>query len=119
MDTTHGDMAEREQTPLSDESLPPFVAYQVEEESRERALVIRERGRTLSPWQSGGEGAPTLVGPIWWISTSTARICTLLISPGRALSEDAELPAHNTTRAVGERQKEDVTLSARKMLPVK
>lgn len=37
MDTTHDDMTEQEQTPLSDESLPPFVAYQVEEESRERA----------------------------------------------------------------------------------
>ena len=37
MDTTHDDMTEQKQTPLSDESLPPFVAYQVEEESRERA----------------------------------------------------------------------------------
>ena len=37
MDTTHDDMTEQKQTPLSDESLPPFVAYQVGEESRERA----------------------------------------------------------------------------------
>src|SRR5690242_20565145 len=37
MDTTHNDMTDQQQTPLSDESLPPFVAYQVEEESRERA----------------------------------------------------------------------------------
>ncbi|HEY1390889.1 MAG TPA: universal stress protein [Ktedonobacterales bacterium] len=37
MDTTHDDLTEQEQTPLSDESLPPFVAYQIEEESREHA----------------------------------------------------------------------------------
>lgn len=37
MDTTHDDMAEQEQTPLSDECLPPFVAYAVGAESREHA----------------------------------------------------------------------------------
>src|SRR5690242_21946583 len=36
IDTTHDDMTEQKQTPLADESLPPFVAYQVEEKSRER-----------------------------------------------------------------------------------
>ncbi len=37
MDTTHEDKTEQEQTPLSEGSLPPFVAYQAEEESRAHA----------------------------------------------------------------------------------
>ena len=37
MDPTVDDMTEEQQTPTSGESLPPFVAYQVEEESREYA----------------------------------------------------------------------------------
>lgn len=37
MNIPHDDMAKHEQTPPSDEALPPFVAYQVGEESRERA----------------------------------------------------------------------------------
>jgi nucleotide-binding universal stress UspA family protein len=36
-DSTHDDLTEGKQSPPIDESLPPFVAYQVEEESRERA----------------------------------------------------------------------------------
>ena len=37
MNTPHDAMTEEGQTPLPDESLPPFVAYQVGEESREHA----------------------------------------------------------------------------------
>ena len=45
MDTAHDNPHEQQSQPVPDESLPPFAAYQVEEESRERAaLVIWERG---------------------------------------------------------------------------
>ena len=37
MKTSHDDMTEEGQTPLPDESLPPFVAYQVADESRAHA----------------------------------------------------------------------------------
>ncbi|HEY7340914.1 MAG TPA: universal stress protein [Ktedonobacterales bacterium] len=37
MNTPHDDMTERGQTPLPNESLPPFVAYQVGEQSRAHA----------------------------------------------------------------------------------
>ncbi len=37
MDTTYDDVSEEGRTPMPDESLPPFVAYQVEEEAREHA----------------------------------------------------------------------------------
>ncbi len=37
MNTPHDDLSSESQTPIPDESLPPFVAYQVEGESRARA----------------------------------------------------------------------------------
>ena len=37
MNATYDDLPEERQTPLPDEPLPPFVAYAVEEESRDHA----------------------------------------------------------------------------------
>src|SRR6185312_13784916 len=39
MDTAHDNPHEQQNRPVPDESLPPFAAYQVEEESRERAAL--------------------------------------------------------------------------------